>query len=92
MLERRSPHRGFVAQPSRCVHCARPVTLHVLPTSGLHILSPPSAADVPAAEPREIVWRCPVCSKLNNVGINGRLALVTRGHPDPDPDWSPYQG
>jgi len=76
MLERRSAYRGFFVQPGRCVQCEKAVTLHVL--------APP----LPTVA-RPIVWVCPVCSSLNHAEITGRLAMVSRGHPDPDPDWTP---
>jgi hypothetical protein len=76
LLERRRAHRALVAQPSRWVYCEKAVTLHIL------------APQYPAAA-RPIMWVRPTCSSVTQTDFTGRLALVSRGHPDPDPEWTP---
>ena len=76
MLDRRSTARNFGQQPARCLACFQPVTLHVLEAMLITL-------------PRQVPWVCPYCQCTNVNEVTGRLALVSRGHPDPDPERPP---
>jgi hypothetical protein len=66
-------YQGVVAQPGRCVHCKKFVTLHI-------------RTSAESATLRCIAWFCPVCGGSNHVEIAGHLALVSLERPDPDSD------
>jgi hypothetical protein len=80
MLDRQSPLCGLITQPARCADCQSAVTLHVY-----------ERRDAPVVV-RSVPWICPYCRAANHTDITGRLAVVSRGYPDPDPDRPPDPG
>jgi len=76
MLERRGATSGLSPQPTHCSKCAQPVTLHVMERKLIKLSRP-------------VPWICPYCKAPNTSDLKGRLALVSRGQPDPDPERPP---
>lgn len=73
ILDRRRSPQALIAQPARCSHCECAVTLFTLDVS------------LPVAR-QPVAWMCPYCKATSWADIEGTLAIVTCGHPDPDPD------
>ena len=76
MLERRGATQGLSPQPGACSKCEQLVTLHVLEQKLIDLSRP-------------VPWICPYCKAPNTSEVKGRLALVSRGQPDSDPERPP---